>query len=222
MKKIITILILSLFVSLNIFSQNQIWCYDGNIIDFKEVKVDSTDYVYYKNINGKNKTIYKYDIFEIIENGKAKVLYEIEANACPTENKLNEYGIEIENDSCQFNTLQMKDFIQGRFEGKQTKATTYFASGLIVGAAFPMIFPIISLNTVFSPVVPAIYDLSLGLIKVNADKLAIKPEYKNNIYYKEGYKMSVKKKRLNQTIIGSAIGVGIGLIGSYTIYEAIK
>jgi len=222
MKKNLTILIFSFFITLNTFSQNKIWCYDGAIIDFIEVKVDSTDYVWYKNMNGKYKSIYKSDIFEIIENGKEKYLYEIEENACPTENKFDELGVEIENDSCQFNTFQMKDFIQGRFDGKNTKAPIYFTTGLIVGTTFPLLFPVIGLNTAFSPVVPAIYDLSLGMVKVKTENLDIPQTYKNNIYYKEGFKMSVKKKRLNKTIVGSAIGVGVGLIGSYVIFEALK
>jgi len=220
MKKILTIVII--FLSLNTFSQNKIWCYDGEIIDFMEVKVDSTDYVWYKNMNGKYKFIFKGDVFEIIENGKEKVLYVIEENACPAESPLNEYGIEIENDSCQFNTFQMRDFIHGRFDGKNAKVPVYFTTGLIVGLTFPLTFPIIGLNTTFSPIIPALYDLSFGLVKVKTENLNIPETYKNNIYYEEGFKMSVKKKRLNKTIVGSAIGVGMGLIGSYIIFEAKK
>lgn len=205
MKKraILIFFILFIFYSQN-YSQNQIWLLDGKKISASEINIDTTEYIYYKNIKGKTKSISKFDVFSVEIDENEKIIYENDLEA-----------------DC-FNDTQMKNYVQGRYDGRFTKSPIYFVGGIATGVTAPIFLPMLGINSILTPLVPAGYDLCIGLIKVKDEKIAIKEEFSSNQHYIEGYKTSVKKKRINNAIMGSIIGVTIGLTSAFFIYEVIK
>jgi len=201
MKRIIgIILFITLSVS-NIFSQNEIVFVDGKKLNATEIKIDTLGSVNFTDKNGKAKSVFKYDVFSINENGKEIVLYEPDT----TEGS--------------FTVMQMKDFIQGEFDGKNSEAPLCFTGGVVTGFVAPVIFPVLGVSSVYSAIVPAVYDFTVGVKKINDSKIDIVESYSTNQYYIAGYKTSVKKKRINNAILGSVIGLATGLVSSYFIYE---
>jgi len=223
MKKINFILIICLLFVMTASAQKQIWTIDGQIIDFREIKIDTTEYIYYQNLKGKDKLIYKFDVFQVIEDSKTTVIYASDTTDCgtPKEIKKNKKKNVSESGYCAFSQSQMKYYVLGRQDGRLIKAPLYFVSGFAVGAATPISFPFIGLNSTYSPIVPLLFDISLGAIKVKDTNFNVS-EYRDNEHYKLGYNMSVKKKRMNKLIFGTTGGLICGFITNYFIWKGLS
>ncbi len=200
MKKTFITLLVIVFAITKIYSQSEIFMLDGKKIITDDVKTDTTDYISYKTKSDNYKSVVKYDIFSVITNGKTDYYYVPDSSAE------------------SFTADQMHDFVRGRYEGRTTKAPLCLAGGILIGIAGPMSFPLVGL-TFLSPILPAGYDVLVGVAKVKDNKISIPDEYAKNPYYIEGYKTSVKKKRINNAIIGSLIGLAVGLTASYFVFD---
>jgi hypothetical protein len=201
MKNNIILILLIFFLSSNIYSQDIIWLMDGKKIQSGEIKVDTSDYIIYKTPKGKFKSIDKFDVFSVSIKNDVMIFYVPDSA------------------SDSFTISQMQDYLQGRLEGRDTKAPYSFAGGVATGLGAPILLPLAGIGTIFTPLVPATYDVIVGVSKIKDEKISISEVYQSNPYYIEGYKTSVKKKRINNAILGSVIGVTVGLTASFFIYD---
>ena len=205
MKKILIftlILILSSYAEIT-FAQSEIWLLDGKKIKTDTIIFDSTDVIIYKSKKEKYKYFMQNEVFSTKQNNETKYFYKQDT----TEGS--------------FSLPEMTDYMQGQFDGKNHKSPAAFSGGVAIGIITPLIFPVIGIPTVFSPIVPAGYTLAIGIPKVKEKNMDIPKQYKNNQHYKFGYQRIAKKKKITNAILGSTIGLVIGLGAAFFIFEGI-
>ncbi len=192
----------------NCFAQeSELWLRNGKKLTINSYVLDNSDYydgkITYKTINGKEKSKYLEDVFSVVEkNGKETVFY--------TQNV--EFG-EI------LTPEQMKQYVIGIGDARSTLISPLIGIGGVfsglLGAFIPQ--PQIKMgdNTLPLPVgvfVPATYITVMGATAPNADKLQQKfPEKADNEHYLMGYQEGIKKKRIKNSLIGSAFGFIVGV-----------
>ena len=107
---------------------------------------------------------------------------------------------------------QYIDYLCGLEEGKLKFSESKVTKGAFVcGAASPFLAAQITMP-VFAPLIPLAY---LGAVGASGDKriiASIPQQYADNAYYKAGYIISARKKRINRSILWA----GIGLVAAYT------
>lgn len=124
-----------------------------------------------------------------------------------------------------FTIEQMRSFVQGEYFAHKTFRTPITtASSIISGAgAVYMVPALIGLNILFSPLIPAANVAIIGSFNYK-DKNVIRkfPEKKDDTYFIAGYKEIATQKRINNSIKGGLIGLGLGVASAIIIHQVIK
>jgi len=107
----------------------------------------------------------------------------------------------------------MRDFVSGASDARTNYKTPWITTGgFVVGGGSAIAVSAVGLNSLLVPIFPALYSGGVGIIKVKKDKLNIPDNLKNNDYYVEGYFRVANHKRINNAIIGSGIGMALGIV----------
>ena len=197
MKKIL-LLSISLFLLANFsYSQKTLLLNSGKRIQIQDIQIiDSTGIVFYKTIKGKTKWYRVEDVFSWTREDSVEVI--IYNPACK--------------DAC-FRVEEMRDYIHGLADGKENyKSAVPFATGFIVGAGSGFILP-----PILSPLPPAGTSILFGAIKPRIKNFKIPTQYQNNKFYLEGFKNSVRRKRVIGSILGGAAGIVVGIVTGYLL-----
>ena len=198
-----------IFIASNSFAQEYTLMFrNGKTQTIKDYSlIDSSYYegqIKFTTLNGKIKTKYLEDIFSVInKSGDENIFY------TPNEN-LGEI----------LSVSQMKSYITGRYDARNTKISPMvFVGGVLSGAAGAFIpQPEIKTNSgSFSlPLgifVPATYVVIMGATPPTAEKLNQKlPDKAGNESYLIGYQDGIRKKRIKNSLIGAGIGFVAGII----------
>lgn len=194
MKKYFIFLILILFISPSIYSQQSLMLNSGKRIYISDIKPDTSEIVFYKNLKGKVKWIEMEEVFSWTREDSVEVIFY--KPACE--------------DVC-FRIDQMRDYLHGRADGLERKTPYATVGGFVLGAASGVLLPAAGL-TIISPLVPTANTLIIGAFNPKPPKNGIKEEYAQNSHYKEGYSSSIRKKRIVNSIIGGGAGLISGII----------
>ena len=171
-------------------AQQSLLLTNGKKINISELKLDSLNQILYKTPKGHIKMIEADEVFSWTREDSVEVIF---------------YKPEC-SDVC-FRIDQMKDYINGTADGRKHKAHWSTFAGFVTGTVSGMF-----LATYLTPVLPAgIAGLSGG-IKPKEENLNIPKKYKNNKHYIEGYKKSLKQKRVINSIIGGGTGIIAGIL----------
>jgi hypothetical protein len=197
MNRIIFILLFFLFsLQFGVVAQNYIWLNNGEKMKIGEFKITNTDIISYRNLKGKVKSVQSIDVFSIIDSsGNEQVIY-------------------IPDTSYQdvFTVPEMRSFVQGRYDASQKfKSPLTTIGGIVVAGASSVV-----INPVYVFLISTGYSSVIGLTKPSDKKLNIPTQFANNEHYKLGYQKEVKHKRIKNAIIGSGIGLIVG-IGTYIV-----
>ncbi len=201
MKQLNVIIALLLAIQFSAYSQDTLWLLNGKRLLVKDAHKDSLGNIVYKNEKGKTKTVETIDVFSLKKQDKTETVF---------------YKQDSVND---FNLSQMRDFINGEFDGRTKFKDNAFANTApyAIGFGAQLLMPFVGLVFV-APVLPAGYCVFAGKKSIKAENLNIAPQYANNEHYKIGYQISARKKRLNHSLIGGAVGLVTGLAASYLIF----
>jgi hypothetical protein len=172
-------------------SQNIIWQTDGKKMLVNEFRIENSDNIHYKNLKNKVKSIEVVEVFAILDSsGKEILIYKADTSFKDA-----------------FTISEMRSFVQGQSDAiEKYKAPWTTIGGIAVSGAAAII-----VNPVYLIAVSGVYCTGIGLIPVREKKLNISQEFMNNEPYQLGYKKASKHKRIKNSIIGSAIGLAIGL-----------
>ncbi|HOU98275.1 MAG TPA: hypothetical protein PLP65_05460 [Bacteroidales bacterium] len=210
MKK--TVLFWSLFFSFYVaFAQEDtIWFLSGERLISSQYNINVEDGILtYMNKHNKKKQVGLEYIFSVVDSkNKEKVYFE-----STTIGKT------------YFTVEQMRSFIQGEYLARNNyHAPLATASGIITGAGAVYAVPsLVGLNVFFSPLVPAANAAIIGSFNYKDEKVVKKyPEKKDDTYFIAGYKEVVTQKRINNSIKGGLIGLGLGVASAIIIHQAIK
>ncbi len=193
-KSILLILFLFSFCFLN--AQKVILLLNGKKLYTKAFKFsDDNSILAYKNSRGKIKSVISSEIFSIVDSNKIeKIIYLPDTN-------INLFSVE-----------EMRTYVLGKYDARNNyNAKKYMYGGIIVAGSSVICVPLIGLSTIYVPLFPLSYYGFVGLKKIKTEKLNIKTEYTNNEYYITGYKEIVRKKRMNYSLIGTGIGITVGI-----------
>jgi hypothetical protein len=197
MKKISFILLCFLIsFQSGLVAQNYIWLNNGKKMKIGEFKIENTDIISYRNLKGKAKFIQTYDVFSVVDSsGIEKVIYTPDTSY-----------------QGAFTVPEMRSFVQGEYDANQKfKSPWTTIGGVVVAGASSVV-----INPVYVFLISTGYTSVIGLTKPSDKKLKIPTEFINNEHYKLGYKKEVKHKRIKNAIIGSGIGLIVG-IGTYVV-----
>jgi len=202
------VILLLLFFSFFVKSQNTVWFLNGDKMNLKSFTVDTTKLlITYKNKRNKLKYIDIDNVFSLTDStGKEQVFY---------------LPVRMEEDSDTFNVEQMRSFVQGEFDAdNEHKARLAFASGIVAGAGGAFVF---SGGLLFwSPIVPLSNGVVAGLTKPRKSKvIKLHPERADDEHYIKGYRESARGKRTGAAIKGGLIGLGLGILAGI-IYVNVK
>lgn len=208
MKKIVFIILF--FISLTAQSQYTILLLSGDKLYLKNYKYNETGTaIAYHEKSRELQEIDLEHIFSITDTlGNEQIIYKPDT---------------IKED--YMNVDQMKNFIKGEIEADaKFKCKWCLVGGFAIGAASPFLLPFIGFapmsNIVYSPLVPAASSTAIGFTGAS-DKtiMAINPELAKNEHYVMGFKERSGQIKLKSTIIGSGIGLLVGMISSYIYYS---
>ena len=196
--------LLSIFLIINVSpAQNTVWLLNGKkitISNYNINKYEDTHNLVYQNAKGKERQIDVDDIFSVTDkSGVENVYYK-------KDTLLGNY----------FTIPQMKDYVKGEFDAhKNYKAPLFTVLGFVAGGTSA----ILPLDKMFyAPLIPGAATTIIGSTKASGEKIKSKyPNYANNNYYLLGYKESAKRKRINNALKGSAVGMVTGIIIAFII-----
>ena len=202
MKHLISLLsIFLILITCN--AQNTVWLLNGkklSINDYNINKYEDTHNLVYQNAKGKEKQIDIDEIFSVTDKtGNENIFYKKDSL---TGNF--------------FTTEQMQDYVKGEFEARQKyRAPLFTVLGFVAGGASA----IVPLDKMFyAPLIPGAATTIIGCTKPDKNKIKSKyPNYASNNYYLLGYKESAKRKRINNALKGSAVGMAAGIIIAFII-----
>src|SRR3989339_331032 len=112
---------------------------------------------------------------------------------------------------------QMRDFVHGESDAREKyKCNWCFVTGVLIGTASPFITPLIGIKSIlYSPLLPTATSSGIGFTGASRRKIAKQnPEMVTNEHYVLGYCEVSSQKKLKSTIIGSGIGLAIGVIAT--------
>ena len=184
--------IMLIFVSSFSFSQEKMLLNSGKEIEVKGVQIeDSAKVILYKNKHDKVKYVEMSEVFSWTrEDGVVVIFYKPQCK-----------------DVC-FKTEQMHNYLQGIADGKHgEKGYISFGIGFAMGGASGFLIP-----PVYALIVPALTATGIGIVKPKEEKLKIPKKYEGNMHYMEGFKKSVRKKRVIRSIFGGLSGVIVGAV----------
>jgi len=178
-------------------AQNTMLLVNGKKIEIGEFKVSDSLFLAYKNKKGKIKSTNLIDVFSVKEqNGKETIFY-----------------VPDNIDAESFTINQMRDFVNGAYDARTNYKTPWITTGgFVVGGGSAVAVSAVGLNSLLVPVFPALYSGGVGMVKVKKEKLNIPDNLKTNDYYMEGYTRVANHKRINNAIIGSGIGMALGIV----------
>ncbi len=178
-------------------AQNTLLLVTGKKIEIGEFKVSDSLFLAYKNKKGKIRSTNLQDVFSVkAVNGQETIFY-----------------VPDSSDAESFTIIQMRDFVSGASDARTNYKTPWITTGgFVVGGGSAIAVSAVGLNSLLVPIFPALYSGGVGIIKVKKDKLNIPDNLKNNDYYVEGYFRVANHKRINNAIIGSGIGMALGIV----------
>ncbi|MEN8120808.1 MAG: hypothetical protein ABFS35_10700 [Bacteroidota bacterium] len=179
-------------------AQNTLLLVTGKKIEIGEFKVGDSLFLAYKNKKGKIRSANLQDVFSVKKkNGEETIFY-----------------IPDSTDNETFTINQMRDFVNGAYDARTNYKTPWVTTGgFVVGGGSAVAVSVIGLNSLLVPIFPALYSGGVGIVKVKKNKLDIPENLKSNNYYVEGYTRVANHKRINNAIIGSGVGIAIGILG---------
>lgn len=124
-----------------------------------------------------------------------------------------------------FTVEQMRSFIRGEFIAHENYHSPFSTvSGIITGTGSIYAVPsLLGLNVFFAPLVPAANSTIVGLFNYKEKKVIEKyPEHKDDNYFIAGYREVATQKRINNTIKGGLIGLGLGVASAIIINQVVK
>ncbi len=199
MRKLIYYLVLTT-IFLHLFeskAQNTLWLVNGKKLTIGEFKVSDSLFLAYKNKKGKIKSADLRDVFSVkLKSGEETVFYVPDAT-----------------DTESFSINQMRNFVNGAYDARTNYKTPWITTGgFVVGGGSAVAVSAIGLNSLLVPVFPALYSGGIGIIKVKKDKFDVPQNLKSNEHYMEGYMRMANHKRINNAIIGSGVGMALGIV----------
>lgn len=194
MKFISSFILIAFIFSFKVNAQNTLVLVNGKKIEIGEYKYGDT-YLTYKNTKGKLKSSYLNDIFSVQEkNGKEKIFY------IPDSTEAKAFTID-----------QMRDFVNGSYDARTNYKTPWITTaGIVIGGSSAGLTAV-GMSSLLVPVLPTFYSAGIGLVKVKKEKLDLPEKLKNNEYYLEGYMQRANHKRINHAILGSGVGLALGI-----------
>lgn len=178
-------------------AQNTMLLVNGKKIEIGEFKVDDSLFLAYRSKKGKIKSVDLRDIFSVREKKGNETIFYAPDNT----------------DTESFTINQMRDFVNGAYDARTNYKTPWVTTGgFIVGGGSAVAVTAVGLNSLLVPIFPALYSGGVGIIKVKKDKLNVPDNLKKNDYYMEGYTRVANHKRINNAIIGSGIGMALGIV----------
>ena len=202
--------IFSLLVSIS-YSQDTAVFVSGDKVALMSYERDSLDQNIFilKTMKGKYKTINKEEIFSFVKKtGGEEIIFE---------------PFEAENSN--FTVENMRIYIKGEQAArKNSKTRLATLSGFIVGVASPIFLSSIGTNYLFySPVPIAFTNFMVGLtIPTKKSVLKKYPQMGTNDFFMEGYRYTARSKRLNNSIKGGLVGLGVGILSSIILINVSK
>jgi len=186
-------------VQFHIQAQNYLWLNNGKKMQIGNYKIENPEIISYTNLKGKTRTIQSYDVFSINEeSGKEVLIYTPDTSY-----------------EGAFTVPEMRSFVLGQYDaGQNYKSPWITVGGIAVAVASPAI-----VKPLYIILISTGYCAGVGLTNPKEKKLKISPEFLNNEHYKSGYKKEVKNKRIKNAIIGSCIGLVVG-ISTYSVIYA--
>jgi len=202
MKVLLTLLFV--FSMQIIFAQSSFLTFNGKRIDFAEIDTIGQEYITYKMADGKHKRIYKAEVFSITyPDFSAQIFY----------NTGDTIGDE-------FTADQMRSYLGGKANARQNyKNNRSVYGGFITGLIAPVVFPAIGITSVLSPLAPLTEIAFVGVGNKKSKHFPMTKEQMDDLHFKEGYLETARKKRITNSIIGSGIGLAVGITASFFIYE---
>jgi len=204
MNKLLVIFIVIFSFANCSFAQDTIITVEGEKILISEFRQTGTSECYYKNKKGKEKEIDMEDIFSIRNSsGNETVFYK--------QDTLKGFYDSKE---------EMQQYINGILAArKEHKAPlfTYLGAGLSIVAVTAVVST--GVGALFwTPLVPVIYTGFVVKSKPNVEKITkFIPENLKTEKYVTGYVTQVKRKRVNNAILGSVGGLFLGWVGFFAI-----
>lgn len=188
MKNITLVTILVLFCAMG-FAQKQsfskIILLNGKQQFTTEFSIDTlNNELIYRNIKGKDRSYDLDDIFSVTDaEGNEKIFYKPEYADWPSAN-------------------DVRNFIQGKTDGSnEYKAPLWTAGSFALGIGTPFILGF------YAPLIPAGLSTGVGVWPENKFIVENSSPLNSNDFYKEGYKEAVRKRRVNNTLIGGFSGI---------------
>ncbi|HBS85854.1 MAG: hypothetical protein A2W91_09135 [Bacteroidetes bacterium GWF2_38_335] len=206
MKKLIGLLIVSLFFIVNTYGQETInepatvWTINGIKLNISNYKfIENGNFLAYKNSKGRVKELERQMIFSIIDSkGKETIYFEPDS--------LDDKYYTIEN---------MRSFVKGGYEGRENyQAPIAFIGGFLAGVYGGCGFPTFdNPNPVYGVLIPAAFTAIVGLTSPDKGNIVAKyPDYANDDFFILGYSESANNNRALSSIKGSLAGLAVGII----------
>ncbi len=211
-RKIIIIIFLNIFTFFSSFAQEDIkdtiWFLNGErLISSRYMVLVEDGMLTYYNKHDKRKQVGLEYVFSIVDSkNKEKIYFE------PATIDKTFYTVE-----------QMRSFVKGEFSARnEYKPSFALASGLIIGAGAVYAVPtLLNLNVFFSPLVPAANTAIVGNFNIKDSKIIKKyPAMTDDSYFIAGYKEVATQKRINNSMKGGLIGLGLGIISAIVINKS--
>ncbi len=205
--------ILILFFPVTIlFAQkaDTIWFLNGEKLITPNYSIDVEDGVLtYLTKKNKMRKVGLEFVFSVIDtNNNEKIYFE------PTTIDKRYYSID-----------DMRNFIKGEYYANENYRSAFpFLSGVATGVASVYAVPyFFGLNVFFSPLAPAVNTAVIGTFNYKEEKVKKKfSELGENQYFVAGYREVVLQKRINNTIKGGLVGLGLGVLSVIAIHQIVK
>jgi len=196
LKSILLTLLVFCFVSS--MAQQSILLVSGKRIYVQDTKIDNSGLVLYKTFKGKIKAYEVDEVFSMIRKDSVEVIF---------------YKPECE-DVC-FKVNQMRDYLHGLADGREVKMWGPMTGNFVLSAAAGAS----PASPTFSVIVPVLFSGGVGLVNPKIENLDIPLKYQENDHYIEGYRSSVKKKRIITSIIGGGAGLVVGIAARALLFN---
>ena len=172
-------------------AQIQIWLNDGAIINTSNYRIDTaSNAVFYLNKKNKTKFLDHSAVFAIIDGQDTIIL----------------------NKPAGLTTTQAFAFLKGVNDGYHYKNPYIFVSNLTLGLASGITLPMIGMAGVYSVIPSLASTITFGSTNVKDKNIP-----GQDSLYRQGYRLSARKKRLIIAGEGSIIGLTAGSIIGYII-----
>jgi len=204
-------LLFLIFLSYSGISQDTAVFVSGDKLALMDYYQDTTDKNIFimKTMKGKYKSINKEEIFSFVKKtGGEDIIFK-----------------PFEADDANFTIENMRIYIKGEQEARKNSHTFLATvSGFLVGVTSPVFLSTIGTNSLFySPIPVAATNFVVGLT-VPTEKSVVRkyPQMGKNNFFVEGYRTTARTKRLNNSIKGGLIGLGIGVVSSFILSNNLK